>query len=84
MPRSWSVGYYLVTRCIFKLSTDTDYGQLVIQDIIPAIAALRQSYRMTFSSMLSEVLLIKLGILPTIEIGDLEESDRLFDNLTFK
>ena len=67
-----------------KFLTDTECGQLVIQDIIPAIAAMRQDYRMSFSSMLSETLLTQLGILPTVEIGNLEESDRLFDNLTFK
>ena len=56
----------------------------MINDIIPAIAALRKNNRITFLSLFNNNLLLSRGIQPDLEAADLTKSDEFFDSLTFK
>ncbi len=62
----------------------TSQGQLVIKIIIPAIAALRQQYRFTYTTMFSHFLFSGKPGQSSIEVGDIKESDDFFDSLVFK
>jgi hypothetical protein len=59
-------------------------GRAVIEDIIPAIAMLRQRHRVLFPTMFSSQLLLSNGVPPFVEISDLERSDEFFDKITFE
>jgi hypothetical protein len=65
-------------------ATDCTLGNAVVNDIIPAIAILRQRHHIPFPIMFSPGLLFSNGVLPVVEISDLERSDEFFDNITFK
>ena len=56
----------------------------MINDIIPAIAALRKNNCITFLSLFNNNLLLSRGIWPDLEAADLTKSDEFFDSLTFK
>jgi len=62
----------------------TNQGQLIIKDIIPAIAHLRKQHRLTFDTMFSPEFTALTRVPKNIEISDLNASDRFFDSLTFK
>jgi hypothetical protein len=63
---------------------DYTLGQAVVNDVIPAIEILRQRHRVLLPTMLSSQLLFSHGVLPIVEISDLERSDEFFDRITFK
>lgn len=63
---------------------DHPLGKMIIQDIIPAISLLRQQFRITFSTLFSQSLLLSRGVIPEIEAGDFERSDEFFNSITFK
>lgn len=58
---------------------DDPLGRLVIDCIIPAVSALREQVKITFSTMFSEQLLQHVGIRGDIEAGNLDMSDKFFD-----
>ncbi|KAF8956392.1 hypothetical protein BDZ97DRAFT_1925585 [Flammula alnicola] len=62
---------------------DHTLGKLVIQDIIPVIALSRTQFRVAFSTMFTQELLISRGVLPEIEAGDLQRSDEFFNSITY-
>ncbi|KIM44289.1 hypothetical protein M413DRAFT_25716 [Hebeloma cylindrosporum] len=58
-------------------------GKAMMNDIIPAIAALRKNNRITFISLFNNNLLLSHGTPPDIEASDFTKSDEFFDSLTF-
>jgi hypothetical protein len=69
---------------LLTFSLETPLGQVVLQDIIPAIAILRQRHRILFPSIFSTNLLLSSGVPPVAEISDLQRSDEFFDKISFK
>ena len=61
-------------------------GQLVIEDIIPAVAELRSRYDIAFSTMFSPVLLERVKNPEELYFtsSDLRASDLFFDSLAMK
>jgi len=78
-----NVECYLLS-CAHTLLSDSTLGQAVVNDIVPAIAILRQRHRMLFPTMFSSNLLLSNGVPPFVEISDLERSDEFFDRITFE
>ncbi|KAH9829346.1 uncharacterized protein C8Q71DRAFT_678985, partial [Rhodofomes roseus] len=61
---------------------DTDTGTIVVQQIIPAINALRSYFPLTFDSLFSPDQLKELGLATTVlDCTDLQQSDVMFDSL---
>jgi hypothetical protein len=69
---------------LMSFSPETNFGESVVKDIIPAIAILHAHHRITFPTAFSMNLLLSHGVPPFVEISDLEHSDEFFDKLTFK
>lgn len=73
-----------MTLLIIDGTSATFQGQLVINTIIPAVASLRKTYHLTYSTMFSHFLFSGHPALSHVEMGDLSKSDQLFDSLLFK
>jgi len=69
---------------ILTTSIGTNQGQLIIEDIIPAIGHLRKQHRLTFDTMFSPEFMALTSVSARIEISDLNASDSFFDSLTFE
>ena len=69
---------------IMKIGTPT--GELVIQDIIPAIARLRTMYDIKFSTMFSSALLERVKNPNQLHFtsSDLRASDLFFDSISME
>lgn len=63
---------------------DTSEGRMIIQTIIPAIAKLRSLFNLNMTSIFSYQLLLENGFPVTLKASELKESDRLFDNISYK
>lgn len=64
---------------IKDVKTETPQGQLVTEHIIPAISKLRQDYRISYTTMFRGSMIMGKPVVPTMEIGDLNISDMVFD-----
>jgi hypothetical protein len=63
---------------------DTIAGQLIIADMIPAIAKLRSQYNIKFTTMFSYHLMLEINIPLYITSANLLDSDKFFDSIAFK
>lgn len=85
MSRSRYVFVANVSLIPANCNIDDNLGKLVIQDIIPAIAHLRQKHRLMFSAFFQPDLMFSSGIVPDIvEVGDLLRSDEFFNSIQYK
>ena len=63
---------------------DAPEGRIVIRTIIPAITKLRSLFDLNMTSIFSYHLLEENGFPMTFKASELRESDRLFNNISYK
>ncbi len=56
-------------------------GKLVINDIIPAVAMMRERYRISFSAIYGKPFSNREAAPEAVEIGDLDHSDAFFNSI---
>lgn len=56
----------------------------MINQIIPAISFIRDKFRIKFPTMLSQDPATKYRFSPSLELGDIKQSDAFFDSILFK
>lgn len=68
-------------------SIETHAGQIVIQRVIPAAAALSQNLQLTFETLVSRESLVEIGMevgSSSLKCASLEQSDNVFGSLKLK
>lgn len=90
MPTTWYVSLLiaLVISLIIVyysiLLLETPDGRIVIRTIIPAIAQLRALFDLNMTNIFSCHLLLENGFPMTLKASNIKESDKLFDNISYK
>lgn len=56
-------------------------GRQIQQELIPKLCQLRDLYPLSFATMFTLSFLLKLGLPPHIQCGDIEQSDKFFNSL---
>ena len=76
--------YYFCIIPNISVFLDTPEGRTVIRVIIPAIAKLRGLLDINMSAMFCPQMLSKLGLQITLKASNFKDSDKLFDNISYK